>query len=60
MIISVVGGYELGSYGIRNTLEGTCYVYGTGIAEPRLSSVLNGHVGVDMFQYSPLNWRYYL
>jgi seryl-tRNA synthetase len=39
-IISVVGGYELGSYGIRNTLNGCCYVYGTGIAEPRLSTAI--------------------
>jgi hypothetical protein len=31
---------ELGSYGVRNTLDGTSYVYGTGIAEPRFSVVL--------------------
>lgn len=40
-IVSVVGEHELGSYGIRNTMDGTCYIYGTGIAEPRLSSILS-------------------
>jgi len=34
-------GYELGSYGIRNsTLLGT-WIYGTGVAEPRLSQLIN-------------------
>lgn len=30
-------GVELGSYGVREMLDGTVYTYGTGIAEPRLS-----------------------
>jgi len=38
-IVSKKGGFELGSYGIRRCdyLE---WVYGTGIAEPRLSRVI--------------------
>ena len=32
---------ELGSYGVRSTLDGINYVYGTGIAEPRFSVVLD-------------------
>jgi hypothetical protein len=31
---------EIGSYGVRYTLDGTPYTYGTGIAEPRFSSLL--------------------
>lgn len=34
-------GVELGSYGVRKTLDGTSYVYGTGLAEPRFSVVLD-------------------
>ena len=34
-------GIELGSYGVRYTFDGTPYTYGTGIAEPRFSTVLN-------------------
>ena len=30
---------EVGSYGVRYTLDGTPYVYGTGIAEPRFSTL---------------------
>lgn len=30
---------EIGSYGVRYTLNGTPYVYGTGISEPRFSSL---------------------
>lgn len=31
---------EIGSYGVRYMLDGTLYVYGTGIAEPRFSSLV--------------------
>ena len=31
---------ELGSYGVRKTLKGKSYVYGTGLAEPRTSIAL--------------------
>lgn len=31
---------ELGSYGVRKMLDGTAYIYGTGIAEPRFSMSL--------------------
>lgn len=34
-------GIEIGSYGVRRMLDGTLYTYGTGIAEPRLSIVIN-------------------
>ena len=34
----ICGDVELGSYGVRHTLDGTSYAYGTGIAEPRFSS----------------------
>jgi hypothetical protein len=34
-------GVEVGSYGVRYTLDGTPYVYGTGIAEPRFSSLVH-------------------
>jgi hypothetical protein len=34
-------GVELGSYGVRYTLDGTPYTYGTGVAEPRFSAVMN-------------------
>lgn len=41
-IVSIVGEQELGSYGVRNMIDGTIYTYGTGIAEPRLSfAILN-------------------
>ncbi len=30
---------EIGSYGVRKMLDGTVYTYGTGIAEPRFSSL---------------------
>lgn len=36
------GGIELGSYGTRTMLDGTQYTYGTGLAEPRMSVVVNG------------------
>lgn len=32
---------EIGSYGVRRMMDGTLYTYGTGIAEPRFSVVLN-------------------
>ncbi len=32
---------EIGSYGVRKMLDKTSYVYGTGLAEPRMSVVLN-------------------
>lgn len=32
---------EIGSYGVRYMMNGTPYVYGTGIAEPRFSSLVN-------------------
>lgn len=35
-----IGGIEVGSYGVRHMLDGTSYVYGTGVAEPRLSYAL--------------------
>lgn len=38
-IVDGVFGIELGSYGIRE-FEGIKWVYGTGVAEPRLSTVL--------------------
>lgn len=38
-IVSKRKGYELGSYGIRE-YRGHSWVYGTGLAEPRLSSVI--------------------
>lgn len=47
VIVSENGGYdvkyrgvELGSYGARQNLSGDWYVYGTGLAEPRTSLVL--------------------
>lgn len=36
-----IAGIEVGSYGVRKMLNGTPYVYGTGIAEPRLSYALS-------------------
>lgn len=36
-----LGGIEIGSYGVR-THNGLTWVYGTGIAEPRYSTVLHG------------------
>ena len=36
-----IRGVEVGSYGVRQMLDGTSYVYGTGIAEPRLSYALS-------------------
>ena len=38
-IVSKIGHYELGSYGIR-TCDYLKWIYGTGCAEPRLSRVL--------------------
>ncbi|AUS02890.1 hypothetical protein NVP2275O_309 [Vibrio phage 2.275.O._10N.286.54.E11] len=35
-----INGLEVGSYGYRQFSDGTWYVYGTGIAEPRLSYAL--------------------
>ena len=32
---------EIGSYGVRRMMDGTLYTYGTGIAEPRLSVIIN-------------------
>ena len=32
---------ELGSYGVRRMLDGCIYTYGTGIAEPRFSTVVD-------------------
>ena len=45
------GGHELGSYGIRSTpfISGLTWIYGTGLAEPRMSTIKNmllheGHI----------------
>lgn len=38
-LVSVVDEVEVGSYGIRQMVDGTFYTYGTGIAEPRFSVV---------------------
>lgn len=38
--IETEDGVEVGSYGVRYTLDGTPYTYGTGIAEPRFSSLI--------------------
>lgn len=35
-----INGIEVGSYGLRRFPDGTTYVFGTGIAEPRLSCAL--------------------
>lgn len=42
-IVSEVGEYELGSYGIR-AHENIIWVYGTGCAEPRLSNVIAKYI----------------
>ncbi len=39
-------GYELGSYGIRSN-EFLTYIYGTGVAEPRLSTIKNKIYGLS-------------
>lgn len=36
-------GIELGSFGVRRTLRNQLYLYGTGIAEPRASFVIQKH-----------------
>lgn len=43
--IITLQGDELGSYGVRKTLDNTPYVYGSGIAEPRLSMCMQKQIG---------------
>ena len=38
-----MGGYELGSYGIRK-FNNLSWVYGTGVAEPRFSSIIEANI----------------
>lgn len=46
-IVTVTGGIELGSYGTRRHELSGPWSYGTGCAEPRLSSCLRGHAAKE-------------